>query len=98
MASGSFIAQEVICEKNLPRGRRINEYEAGVKAQALRRKNGISDATFHNNKAKFGGMNGSDAKRRWALEDENTRLKRMLAGAVLDNVALKELATKTTEA
>lgn len=98
MASGSFIAQQVICEKNLPRGGKINEYEAGVKAQALCRQNGISNATFHNNKAKFGGMSGSDAKRLWALEDENTRLKRMLAGAMLDNAALKELATKTTDA
>ena len=72
----------------------IKEYEAGVKAHELCRKYGISDATFYEYKAKFGGMNVSDAKKLRALEDENNRLKRMLAEAMLDNAALKDLATK----
>ena len=55
---------------------------------------GISDATFYKYKARFGGMNVSDAKKLRALEDENNRLKRMLADAMLDNAALKDLATK----
>lgn len=65
-----------------------------MKAQELRRKYWISDATFYKYKAKFGGMNVSDAKKLRALEDENNRLKRMLADAMLDNAALKDLATK----
>ena len=72
----------------------IKEYEAGEKAQELCRKNGISDATFYKYKARVGGMNVSDAKKLRALEDENNRLKRMLADAMLDNAALKDLATK----
>ncbi|WP_209835617.1 IS3 family transposase [Ruegeria sp. HKCCE3926] len=72
----------------------IKEYEAGVKAQELCRKYGISDATFYKYKAKFGGMNVSDAKKLRALEDENNRLKRMLADAMLDNAALKDLGDK----
>lgn len=72
----------------------IEEYEAGVKAQELCRRYGISDATFYKYKAKFGGMNVSDAKKLRALEDENNKLKRMLADAMLDNAALKDLATK----
>ena len=72
----------------------IKVFAAGVKAQDLCRKYGISDATFYKYKAKFGGMNVSDAKKLRALEDENNRLKRMLADAMLDNAALKDLATK----
>ncbi len=72
----------------------IKEYEAGVKASDLCRKYGISDATFFKYKDKFGGMNVSDAKKLRSLEDENARLKRMLAEAMLDNAALKDLATK----
>lgn len=72
----------------------IKEYEAGVKASDLCRKYGISDATFYKYKARFGGMNVSDAKKLRSLEDENARLKRMLAEAILDNAALKDLATK----
>ncbi len=72
----------------------VKEYEAGVKAQELCQKYGISDATFYKYKAKFGGMNVSDAKKLRALEDENNRLKRVLADAILDNAALKDLATK----
>ena len=72
----------------------IKVYEAGVKAQELCRKYGISDATFYKYKAKFGGMNVSDAKKLRALEDENNRLMRMLADAMQENAALKDLATK----
>ena len=72
----------------------IKAYKAGVKAQELCRKYGISAATFYKYKAKFSGMNVSDAKKLRALEDENNRPKRMLADAMLDNAALKDLATK----
>ncbi|WP_299593199.1 transposase [uncultured Tateyamaria sp.] len=57
-------------------------------------KYGISDATFYKYKAQFGGMNVSDAKKLRVLGDENNRLKRILADAMLDNAALKDLATK----
>lgn len=72
----------------------IKEYEAGVKEQELCRRYGISDATFQKYKAKFGGMNVSDAKKFRGLEDENINLKPMLADAMLDTAALKDLATK----
>jgi len=72
----------------------IKEYEAGLSAKELCRKYGISDATFYKYKAKFGGMNVSDAKKLRALEEENGKLKRLLADAILDNAALKDLATK----
>lgn len=72
----------------------IKEYEAGVKAHDLCRKYGISDATVYTYKARLGGMNVSDAKKLRALEEANKKLKRMLAGAMLDNSALKDLATK----
>lgn len=58
------------------------------------RKYGISDATFYKYKTRFGGMNVSDAKKLRVLEDENNRLKRMLADAMLDNAVPKDLATK----
>lgn len=73
----------------------IKEYKAGVKAQELCGTYGISDATFY--KYKFGGMNVSAAKKLRALEDENNRLKRMLGDTMLDNAALKDLATKPCE-
>lgn len=73
---------------------RIKEYQAGVKAREFCRRYGIGDATFCKYKAKFGGMKVSDAKKLRALEDENNKLKRMLADAMLDNAALKYLATK----
>ncbi len=55
---------------------------------------GISSATFYAWKAKFGGMEVSDARRLKSLEEENAKLKRLLADAMLDNVALKDLLTK----
>jgi putative transposase len=72
----------------------IREHEAGMKTAELCRKHGISDATFYKYKAKFGGMSVSDAKKLRVLEDENGKLKRLLAEAMLDNAALKDLATK----
>ncbi|KDM66812.1 insertion element ISR1 [Acidiphilium sp. JA12-A1] len=58
------------------------------------RRHGISSATFYKWKAKFGGLEVSDARRLKQLEDENARLKRLLADAVLDNAMLKEIASK----
>jgi putative transposase len=72
----------------------LREQEAGVSTAEVCRKHGVSTATFYKWKAKFGGMDVSDAKRLKALEDENGKLKRMLADAMLDNVALKDLLGK----
>ena len=72
----------------------IREQEAGLKTSEVCRKYGISDATFYKYKAKFGGMTVSDARRLRALEAENANLKRLLAEAMLDNVALRDLTTK----
>ncbi len=72
----------------------LREAEAGAKTADLCRKHGISAATFYNWKAKFGGMAVSEAKRLRALEDENAKLKRLLADAMLDQAALKELLSK----
>ena len=72
----------------------LRENEAGAKAADLARKYGISEATIYNWKAKFGGMDVSDAKRLRALEDENGKLKKLLADSMLDNAALKDLLSK----
>jgi putative transposase len=72
----------------------LKEHEAGMKTSDLCRKHGISEATFYNWKAKFGGMEASEAKRLKALEDENARLKKLLAETMLNEAALKELLTK----
>ena len=72
----------------------IQEQEAGLKTSEVCRKYGISDATFYKYKAKYGGMTVSDARRLRALEAENTRLKRLLAEAMLDNAVLRDLTTK----
>jgi putative transposase len=69
----------------------LKEAEAGMKVAEVCRKYGISDATYYNWKAKFGGMTVSDAQRLKALEGENGKLKRLLADAMLDNVALKDI-------
>ena len=76
----------------------LREHEAGLKTAELCRKHGISEATFYNWKAKFGGLDVSEARRLKALEDENTKLKKLLADAMLDNVALKDLLTKKGDA
>mgnify|MGYP003769186907 CR=1 FL=1 len=67
----------------------LREQEAGAKAGDLARKHGISEATLYNWKAKYGGMEVSDAKRLKALEDENAKLKKLLAEVHLDLAALK---------
>ncbi len=72
----------------------LREHEAGVKTAELCRKHGISDATFYNWKAKYGGMTVSDSARLRALEDENRRLKKLLAESMLDVSALKDLLGK----
>lgn len=72
----------------------LREQEAGAPVAELCRKHGLSSPTFYKWKAKFGGMEVSEAKRLRALEDENAKLKRMLADAMLDNVALKDLLGK----
>jgi putative transposase len=72
----------------------LREQEAGAKAADLCRKHGMSEATLYNWKAKFGGMDVSDAKRLKALEDENTKLKKLLAETMLDASALRELLSK----
>mgnify|MGYP003353525569 FL=1 len=72
----------------------LKEAEAGVKTGDLERRHGISEATIYNWKAKYGGMEVSEAKRLRSLEDENAKLKRLLADAMLDNAALKDLLTK----
>jgi len=72
----------------------LKEHEAGVAVSDLCRKHGVSDASIYKWKARFGGMDVSEAKRLRALEDENGKLKRMLADAMLDNVALKDLLGK----
>jgi putative transposase len=72
----------------------LREHEAGVKTSELCRKHGISDATFYNWKAKYGGLTVSDTARLRALEDENRRLKKLLAESMLDVSALKDLLGK----
>lgn len=69
----------------------LREQETGVATAEVCRKHGVSSATFYKWKAKFGGLDVSEARRLKALEDENGKLKRMLADAMLDNVALKDL-------
>lgn len=72
----------------------LKEHEAGVPVAELCRKHGVSDASIYKWKAKFGGMEVSEAKKLKQLEDENARLKRLLADAMLDNTALKDLLGK----
>ena len=72
----------------------LKEHEAGVPTTELCRKHGISQASFCKYNAKFGGMDVSDAKRLKALEDENAKLKKLLAEAMLDNAVLKDVASK----
>ena len=69
----------------------LREQEAGEKTADVCRRHGVSSATFYAWKAKYGGLEVSDAKRLKALEDENGKLKRLLAEAMLDNTALKDL-------
>ncbi|SMO60251.1 putative transposase [Paracoccus laeviglucosivorans] len=72
----------------------IKEQEAGMATAEVCRRHGLSPATFYKLKAKYGGMDVSDAQRLKALEDENGKLNRLLADAMLDNVVLKDLLGK----
>ena len=72
----------------------LKEKEAGAKLADLCRRHGISEQTFHRWKAKFGGMEVNDARRLKQLEDENRRLKHLVANLTLDNQALKAIAAK----
>ncbi len=72
----------------------LREQEAGVPVADLCRKHGLSSPTFYKWKAKYGGLDVSEARRLKALEDENAKLKRLLADTMLDNVALKDLLGK----
>jgi putative transposase len=70
----------------------LREQEAGAKTVC--RKHGVSDATFYKWKAKYGGMEVSDARRLKMLEDQNARLKKLLAEAMLDNAMLRDVAAR----
>lgn len=72
----------------------IKEQEAGLPTAELCRKHGLSPATFYRLKAKYGGMDLSDANRLKQLEAENAKLKRLVADVMLDNVVLKDLLGK----
>jgi putative transposase len=72
----------------------IKEQEAGLPTAELCRKHGLSPATFYKLKAKYGGMDLSDARRLKQLEEENAKLKRLVADVMLDNVVLKDLLGK----
>jgi putative transposase len=76
----------------------LREQEAGVATADVCRKHGISSATFFKWKAKFGGMDVSDARKLRQLEDENGKLKRLLAEAMLDITMLKDLNSKNGDA
>jgi putative transposase len=72
----------------------LKEQEAGSATADVCRRHGISSATFYKWKARFGGLEVSEARRLKALEDENARLKRLLADAMLDNAVLRDVAGK----
>ena len=72
----------------------LKEQEAGAKTADVCRKHGISSATFYKFKAKYGGMDVSDTRRLKALEEENARLKKLLAEQMLDNAILKDVSAK----
>ena len=72
----------------------IKEQEAGLPTAELCRKHGLSQGTFYKYKSKYGGMEVSDVAKLRAMEDENARLKRLLADTMLDNAVLKDLLGK----
>jgi len=72
----------------------IKEQEAGMPTAEVCRKHGVSTASFYKYKAKFGGMEVSDARKLKALEDENAKLKKLLAEQMLDNAMLKDVNSK----
>ncbi len=72
----------------------LREHEAGAQTEEVCRRHGISGATFYKWKSKYGGLDVSEARRLKSLEDENRRLKKLLAESMLDNAALKDLLGK----
>jgi putative transposase len=72
----------------------LKEQEGGMPTAEVCRRHGISPATFYKWKAKFGGLEVSEARRLRSLEEENSRLKKLLAETMLDNAVLKDLASK----
>lgn len=72
----------------------IKEQESGIPTSEVCRKYGISSASFYKYKAKFGGLDVSDARKLKALEEENTKLKKLLAEQMLDNAVLKDINSK----
>jgi putative transposase len=72
----------------------LREADAGSTAKEVCRRHGISEQTFYRWKAKYGGLEVSDAKRLKQLDEENRKLKKLLAESMLDNAALKELLAK----
>ena len=72
----------------------LKEHEAGVGTEELCRRHGISQQTFYRWKAKYGGLEVGDAQKLTNLEDENRRLKRLVADLALDNAALKDVLSK----
>jgi putative transposase len=83
MKRGRFSEEQIIAI--------LREQEAGSATADVCRKHGVSGATFYKWKAKFGGLDVSDAKRLKALEDENAKLKKLLAETMLDNAILKDI-------
>ena len=86
MKRGRFSEEQIIAI--------LKEHDAGLPVADLCRKHGVSDARIYKWKARYGGMDVSEARRLKTLEEENARLKRLLADAMLDNVALKDLLGK----
>jgi putative transposase len=86
MKQGKYSEEQIV--------RILKEADAGIKVSDLCRKYGFSDATYYNWKAKYGGMGVSEIKRLKQLEDENRRLKQIVADLTLDNQALKAVVTK----
>ena len=72
----------------------LRKHEAGARTEEVSRRHGISSATFYKWKSKYGGLEVSEARRLKALEDENRRLKKLLAESMLDNAVLKDLLGK----